>query len=750
MHFRLCLLGILLLSTAALPTGQAPAKPTAPPPVFRTSADVVTIDAVVTDDKGRHVTDLTAADFEVTVSGKKQDLQQAVYVRTADQPQVLAARAAAGSPAAAAGPARSEASAALKRTGVQPDRIARTIALVVDDLGLSFRSIVDVRNALHKYIDTQMQPGDLVAIVRTAGGVGTLQQFTTDKRLLHVAADRVQWNFQSRRGVAAFDAIMPDGPVRGVDDSLTGDLRDAMASVGSLGALDYIARGVAELPGRKCIVFFSEGFSSMFHDRGESGRIWRAMSRMLSRANAAGVVVYTIDGQGLVTGGLTAEDSPGSAGAGVGPGGGGNGYPGINAVGDSAVGGSTAMLSSPSSLASTGNEIATPGARITGATNTRLRGLTNSQESLQFIANQTGGLAVANTNDLNFGISRVLADQQGYYLLGYMAPKGALRGGWDQDRVKVRVKGHGLHVRARQGFFGPSDPSEPKGFGLDTLTTAALSPFASSGITVRLTSMFGHDPAQGAYVRSMLFIDTSDLRFDEDQPGRHTATFQLNLLAVGDNGEVLAEWRRLVPVALNDEQFRLARERGIVYSTRMLIKQPGAYQIRAAVQDVNTKVTGSASQFLEVPRVGSGQLALSGVLLKGLADTEAGAADGTVRAAAEGLAEAALLEPELRALQPGTDAVYAYEIYDGLKPDDASQLQMATALLHEGKVVYRGAFSPVTAPPRAGQQVRAIPIAGKLALGRDVPAGPYTLEVVVRGKDAKKFVRRQWLDFEVR
>jgi len=48
-----------------------------------------------------------------------------------------------------------------------------------------------------------------------------------------------------------------------------------------------------------------------------------------------------------------------------------------------------------------------------------------------------------------------------------------------------------------------------------------------------------------------------------------------------------------------------------------------------------------------------------------------------------------LLEPEVRVLQPGTDAVYAYEIYDGLDPKKSSGLQMGTALLREGKVVTR-------------------------------------------------------------
>ena len=56
----------------------------------------------------------------------------------------------------------------------------RAIALVVDDLNLSFTSVHSVREALGKFVDEQMQPGDLVAIVRTGGGIGSLEQFSID------------------------------------------------------------------------------------------------------------------------------------------------------------------------------------------------------------------------------------------------------------------------------------------------------------------------------------------------------------------------------------------------------------------------------------------------------------------------------------------------------------------------------------------------------------------------------------------
>src|SRR3989442_1704303 len=84
---------------------------------------------------------------------------------------------------------------------VSPEQVRRSIALVVDDLGLSFESVYYVRNAIKKFVDQQMKPGDLVAIIRTGAGVGALQQFTTDKQLLYAAIDRIKWNAYGRSGI---------------------------------------------------------------------------------------------------------------------------------------------------------------------------------------------------------------------------------------------------------------------------------------------------------------------------------------------------------------------------------------------------------------------------------------------------------------------------------------------------------------------------------------------------------------------
>ena len=162
---------------------------------------------------------------------------------------------------------------------------------------------------LTRYVDTKIAPGDLVAIIRTAGGVGTLQQFTTDRRLLHAAIDRVRCSLQSRKGVGAFEAITPASSTSLVTSvgQTVDELRTEVNTAGTLGALEYVLRGIEELPGRKSVVFVSEGFDLGIRDA-KASRTWSAFTRVMDRANRAGVVVYTMDARGLQTGGLTAED----------------------------------------------------------------------------------------------------------------------------------------------------------------------------------------------------------------------------------------------------------------------------------------------------------------------------------------------------------------------------------------------------------------------------------------------------------
>src|SRR5467141_99363 len=124
----------LALATAIRADGQEE-------PVVRVSLELIQVDAVVTDRAGRYVTDLTADDFELREDGKLRAITHCSYL-----PLALP------SPSPASRPPAPGPSPAMRREDVR-----RTMAFVVDDLSLSFETMVRVRKMLSDYVDLEMQ-----------------------------------------------------------------------------------------------------------------------------------------------------------------------------------------------------------------------------------------------------------------------------------------------------------------------------------------------------------------------------------------------------------------------------------------------------------------------------------------------------------------------------------------------------------------------------------------------------------------
>src|SRR5258708_17706145 len=185
---RLVVVLLLVGSAAALTEGGQPApgpQDTRDAPRFRVGIDAVRIDAVVTDRDGRIVSDLTADEIDVRQDGKPQKVTFAQFVPVLSGPAPLPSTPFARSSAEAY---------AMPPRPVKREEVQRTVAIVVDDLGLSVESLYYTRSALHAFLDRELRPTDLVALVRTGGAGGGLQPFTTDRRVLHAAIDALQWN----------------------------------------------------------------------------------------------------------------------------------------------------------------------------------------------------------------------------------------------------------------------------------------------------------------------------------------------------------------------------------------------------------------------------------------------------------------------------------------------------------------------------------------------------------------------------
>ncbi|HYJ46420.1 MAG TPA: VWA domain-containing protein, partial [Pyrinomonadaceae bacterium] len=321
----LVLICSFLIPAAAQNQIPRPAQPSGPQQaqkddddVVRITTNLVQVDAVVTGKDGKLVTDLKPEEFEIYEDGRQQKITNFSFVLAEPEAPPLVAAKTSAAPVDKRAPLPPP-------VRLRPEQVRRTIAVVVDDLGLSFESTAYVRQALKKFVDRQVQPGDLVAIIRTGGGIGALQQFTSDKQQLTAAVEHVKWNPQGRSGVGAFarvdaDSVIEDQDAVGSTTSGSADLnkanedlirfREELFSVGTLGALNYVVRGMRQLPGRKSILLLSDGIKILNpDDQTQSTRVLDALHHLTDLANRASVVIYTMDARGLVNTEMTAADN---------------------------------------------------------------------------------------------------------------------------------------------------------------------------------------------------------------------------------------------------------------------------------------------------------------------------------------------------------------------------------------------------------------------------------------------------------
>jgi VWFA-related protein len=351
------LLWAALASPGSVGAGQATemAKSATPDmPVIRISVDLVQVDAVVTDESGRLVTDLRPEDFTILENGEPQKIARIAFVE-------------AGGPASTAGGAAE---------GSTPHmRAPRTIVFIVDDLGISFFSAAAARSALLEFAREPFVAGEHVAIVRTGQDELTYPFFENNKPLI-AAASKLRHNLRSLDAVPGYDSF-------------------SHRVTALVGAVD----GLSRVPGRKAVVLLSEGFTltkgtyqehglhSVYDSLFSDDDFQAAVRMMVDVANRASVVFYVVDPRG------------------VGP------------------------------------------------------DLT-SEDTLVDLADKTGGLTIMNRNSIADSLREILADQAGYYLIGYEPTPSTFEKESGKPRfhsVKVEVDRPDLKVRSRSGFYGVTD-----------------------------------------------------------------------------------------------------------------------------------------------------------------------------------------------------------------------------------------------------------------------------------------------------
>ncbi|HEX3187704.1 MAG TPA: VWA domain-containing protein [Pyrinomonadaceae bacterium] len=649
--------------------------------VVRITTNLVQIDAIVTKD-GKNVPNLKPEDFEIFEDGRKQTITSFAYISNV--------------PATATAPT-TEGDKSVPVTPLKPGDPRRTIAIVVDDLGLSAESISDVRRQLRKFVNERIQPYDLVAIIRTGSQIGALQQFTNDKRLLLRAVDQLRWNACSRVGV---NVLPPSQQI--MELGTTENVCGGFSFFSTMRALRTIIDGMAEIPGRKSMMILSDSLPTESQDSGffnldpqsplndRTNRVI-ALQRVAEKAIRASVVIYAVDTQGLQTTGITAADR------------------------------------------FTGNA-RTVGAQMNAMVAARSRVLFDRRAGGELMARQTGGFQVKNSND--FKLERILEEQNGYYLIGYRPTDETFNKKF--HRITAKVKRSGMSLRTRYGFFGYSEEDDVR--KPQSKTNLALSsPFGAQDIDLEFTAFFANDKVAGSVIRSFLYLDAKDLTFVQAN-GKYESHLELHGVIFGDNGTVADQIRHEAVMSLPEADYQRAVREGIRIRFDMPARKPGAYQLRVAARDTASSRIGSAGQFVGVPNLKNKRLAVSGIVLRGVTDVAETDTSGV-----------ASVSPAFRHFVANSEMQFALVIYNaGIDPAAGRpNLVMETKLFRNDKRVQSYSAVPVDMTNQPDlQRIFATRI---VQLGANLEPGHYYLLVEITDKTTrdKEPPIAQWIDFEI-
>lgn len=684
--------GVVLFTVCAgagLRAGQAPqgqrtpapsevVEAVAPTPTFKATVEYVEVDVVVTDAQGKPVRDLSRDDFQVFEDGKRQAISNFTVVSIPTEPRDEPQR---------------------QFDVVAPDTASnerpfngRLYVAVLDNV--AFLRSQQARNAARLFIERNLSANDLMAVVSTAGPRAGTQEFTSNKRLLLDAVER----FAGQKSVSPIMALneaylrqrntaeASRGTV-GIDPDLV--LREVRGGGYDATALMNVIDWFGGIRGRrKTMLLFSEGVPNdikqmMGQDALRSigtAADFEGMQGAIAAATRANVSIYTIDPRGLTT------------------------------MGDDDI-----TVSSFANVPFAGMNLGQA-----GLNDERRR----EQQSLQIVAEETGGVAFVNTNQFADAFDRIVDDNSAYYVLAYYPPSNKRDGKF--HKIEVKTTRRGLTVRSRKGYQAPRGNAKPAKPGTEAgrpspeLQQALDSPIPVSGLPMRMFAA----PFKGT-------APNASVLFGVELVGRSLAlaqngTIEFSYAAVDAQGKTRASSTDTFTTRLSPETQARVRQSGFRMLHRITLP-PGRYAMRLAARDAAAATTGSLTYDLEVPDFSKPALSLSGVLLTSMSGS------AMVTAKGDDQTKAVLpASPIATRTFPQNDEIALFaEIYDN-QTGPAHRVDISTTLkTDDGRVLFTADDERDSSELQGGKAgygyARRIPLSG-------IPPGPYVLRVQAKSR----------------
>ena len=387
--------------------------------VVRVKSNLVNIDVIVKDKKGKYVSDLKAEDFTITENGVAQKIE------FFDAPLLQTDPGKPGEQVATTAP-------------------RNYVSLVLDFQTTDVTNLKPVREGAIKYVREQVTDADAVAVLSVTNGLQMLQPFTQDKAKLIASLEKLDSNTDSKnfeqRDVAENIANLRDflnsaESTPGVIESSAGGAAAARVMIAQrvlqqfirmrtalslqqarpvLAALAALAEGLRPIPGKKTLVLFSQGFVT------PAVLDWQVQTT-IDIANRANVAIYIIDSAGL----RAAAPASGSL------------------VPSSPLAGVSAITNQEQRIRAVGGE--------TVFDNARQEGQTREYDILYRISGDTGGKFLKGNNDIGQGLERINQEIQARYTLAYRSTNQNFDGAF--RKIKIEVRRPDTQIVSRSGYY---------------------------------------------------------------------------------------------------------------------------------------------------------------------------------------------------------------------------------------------------------------------------------------------------------
>ncbi len=643
------------LVAASLATAQPPPASQAPEatPRFVSGAEVVALDLVVRDKKGKLVTDLQQAEVEVLEDGVPQKLTSFRAIETAVP--VPGAPGAAAPTAATAGAERAAA----------PVSATRRVVLVFGRLSSDGRRLA--QSAGDEFARKQVTPQTAVTVVRIDGGLIPVLDRASDPAAVKEAV---------RKATAAIGGgpARAGGPV-GPDTSYSGqqlsrfqggagagDLSQA-DSVALVNALITVVDGLKAEAGRKTVLLFSEGFAVPLGYE-------HVFADLQSRANRANVSFYGIDVRGLQL-----STQLGSSGV--------------------ALANAAAISAQQRQAGSDGGAVNREQMTQDDTLQTSLR--SDVVDTLDHLSTSTGGFLVTQTNDFGRPLARIGEDIRGYYEAAYVPSTPAAPGQF--RKIEVRVARKDVRVQSRDGYY----TTPPAAAG-------AFAAFAEAQLPAdfEVRSRFYRFGREGGgpfdcLIKVEASLAKAEFRQDAEK-GRLAGKIALAGRVLNGTGGVVETFGQDVSLGGTPEQIQASRAQTLPLARRLKLP-PGNYTVELLVRDVVGNKSSGQRFPLTVPAP-EGALAMSSLVVVGAVEAADPRSDPTdpLRIADKRIV------PNLGqrvVAAPGATLPIYYTVY--VKPGAKEGVTATVEVTRDGRVVARGS-SPLPAPDAAGRITGLSPI----------------------------------------